>query len=44
VDGDGLCEGEEVYAGELLDACDGPYNDRSGGLPYDFTTPLRKSV
>ena len=31
VDGDGLCEGEEVYAGELLDACGGPYNERSGG-------------
>jgi hypothetical protein len=34
VDGNGLCEGEEVYAGELLDAYGRPYNDRSGGLPY----------
>jgi hypothetical protein len=44
VNGDGLCEGEEIYAGELLDACGGPYDRRSGGLPYGFTTSLRKSV
>jgi hypothetical protein len=44
VNGDGLCEGEEVYAGELLDACGGPHNEQSGGLQYDFIPSLRKSV
>ena len=43
VDGDGLCEGEEVYAGELLDAGEGPCSERSGGLPYDFLIPLRSA-
>ena len=38
VDGDGVCEGEEVYSGELLDASGGPYAKRSGDPPYDFTT------